>query len=411
MKSIQVQKPSFLNNLAKSTITWFKDWQNLIIILLVLLAFLLHLGLIPSAHGPTWDEYHYIPEARSIINQGEITNPEHPALGKLFIAGGISVFGDNPWGWRVPSAIFATASILIFYCICRQLTVKTTAILATILFSFESLAFFFSGIAMLDIFSLTFMLLAFLFYLHNRYVFSGATLALSGLCKMTGLLGVFVILVHWVLTRRSESPRTITYFLASAVIAFMLLMPLFDFAATREWTSPLERLGDMLVYHKGLTSDDVIWVGETSSPWEWIMNPQGGNMWLNPNIIMIINPALWVLIVPSMGYMIYEFIKHRTSSSLFIILWFAATYLFWIPIVIATDRVTYVHYFVPIVGALCIAIAIMLTRLWVIQSKAYFVNNHPVINLLIRRLFQVGIVGYLIIYALFFMYFWVMAYS
>ena len=357
------------------------------------------------------DEAYYVPEARLIIDEGEILYPEHPALGKLFIAGGISVFGDNPWGWRVPPAIFAIASIIIFYLICRQLTGISTAILASILFAFESLTFLYSSLAMLDIFSLTFMLLAFLFYLKGRYVFSGATLALSGLCKMTGLLGVFVILAHWILTRRSESPRTIAYFLASAVIAFMLLMPLFDFAATREWLSPLDRLGDMLVLHQGLTYENIFGAENASFPWEWIFALPGYRSLDHPNLMVIINPALWILIVPSMGYMIYEFIKNRTSSSLFVILWFAATYLIWIPIVLATDRLTYIYYFVPTVGAVCIAIALALSRLWEIQSKVQFVKNNSTINLIIRRVFQVIIVGYLTLYALFFMYFWVMAYS
>ena len=407
MKYSKGEKTSLFGNSFNAIITWFKDWRNLIIVLLILLSLILHLGLINSTEEYISDEAYYIPEARSIINQGEITNPEHPALGKLFIAGGISVFGDNPWGWRVPSAIFATASILIFYCICRQLTVKTTAILATILFSFESLAFFFSGIAMLDIFSLTFMLLAFLFYLHNRYVFSGATLALSGLCKMTGLLGVFVILVHWVLTRRSESPRTITYFLASAVIAFMLLMPLFDFAATREWTSPLDRLGDMLVFHQGLTSNpDPDLVGFARWPWQWITTAPGFRSADFPGLLVMINPALWIFIIPSMSYMMYDYIKNKTNTSLFVLLWFAATYLSWVVIALVTGRVTYVYYFVPSVGAVCLAIGILLNRLWEAQRRGQFVKNNSTINQIIRYSFQGVIVGYLILYALLFMFFW-----
>ena len=357
------------------------------------------------------DEAYYVPEARLIIDEGEILYPEHPALGKLFIAGGISVFGDNPWGWRVPSAIFAAASVLIFYLICRQLTGKSTAILASILFTFESLTFLYSSLAILDIFSLTFMLLAFLFYLKGRYVFSGATLALSGLCKMTGLLGVFVILAHWIITRRSESPRTIAYFLVSAVIAFMLLMPLFDFAATREWLSPLDRIGDMLVFHQGLTYENINGAENASFPWEWIFGSPGYRSTNYPNLMVIINPALWILIVPSMGYMVFDFIKYRTNASLFAILWFAATYLIWIPIVLATDRLTYIYYFVPTIGAVCIAIGFALSRFWEIQSRGHFIKNRPLVNLVIRRSFQVIIVGYLSLFILMFIYYWSTSFS
>jgi len=349
---------------------------------------------------PLFDENYYINEARSIIHEAEITHSEHPPLGKLFIAGGISVFGDNPWGWRIPSVIFSTASILIFYFICRRLMGKLATVLASVLFTFETLTFFISGLAMLDVFSLTFMLLAFLFYLQNRYVFSGVALALSALCKMTGLLGVLVIIAHWILTRRKESPRTIAYFLASTVIAFMLLMPLFDFAATREWISPIDRLWDMAVYAQELTYENSIF--QLTYPWEWMISPAGYSPINYPDIIMIINSMLFILIIPSMGYMVYEFIKNRTNASLFAILWFSATYLFWIPLVLATDRVTYIYYFVPTTGAVCIAIGFALSRLWEMQERGHFTENRPLINLVIRRLIQVVIVGYLALYVLFF---------
>jgi len=403
-----VQKPSFLDNYSKSAITWLRDWRNLIIVLLILLSLLLHLGLINLTEEFISDEAFYVPEARSIIHEGELLVPGSPPLGKLFIASGIIVFGDNPWGWRMPSALFATASILILYLISRKLTTKITAILATLLFAFESLAFFFSGIAMLDIFMLTFMLLAFLFYLQNRYVFSGVALALSALCKMTGIFGVFVILFYWLFTKRRESPRTIIFFLSSLVITFMLLMPLLDFATTREWISPLERLADMMLR---ISLPDPDLVAFATWPWEWITTTPGFRSTTFPSLWVMINPALWILIIPSMSYMIYDYIKNRTNTSLFIVLWFAATFLPWVVIALATGRVTYIYYFVQSIGAVCLAIGILLNRLWEAQRRGQFVKNNSSINLIIRRVFQVIIVGYLTLYALFFMYFWIMAYS
>jgi len=395
------------NSSLRAVINWFKDWPNLIIVLLVLLSLLLHLVLVPSAESVVFDENHYVTEARSIIYKAEITQPAHPPLGKLFISSGIIVFGDNPWGWRIPSIIFSTASILIFYFICRKLTGKLAAILASALFTFDTLAFFISGLGILDIFSLTFMLLAFLFYLQNRYVFSGITLALSGLCKMTGLLGIFVILVHWLLIRRKESPKTIGLFLASTLMTFLLLMPLLDFIATRELVSPFDRLWLMLSIHEQIMYGLPICVPEwASAPWEWILPFQNSGIPAYDGIMVYISPLLKISIIPSIGYMVYEFIKNRTNTSLFVILWFAGTYLIWIPIVLATDRITYAYYFVPTVGAVCIAIGVALSKLWEIQSKVHFTGKHPLIDLIFRRSLQVFVIGYLAVYVLIFLVSW-----
>jgi dolichyl-phosphate-mannose-protein mannosyltransferase len=61
---------------------------------------------IPSA--PYFDEVHYVPAAREILRwwqtgEGGWLNPEHPPLGKMLIALGMAVLGDNPLGWRIMS--------------------------------------------------------------------------------------------------------------------------------------------------------------------------------------------------------------------------------------------------------------------------------------------------------------------
>jgi dolichyl-phosphate-mannose--protein O-mannosyl transferase len=59
---------------------------------------------IPSK--PYFDEVHYIPAAREIMQlleggHGAYRNREHPLLAKELFAIGMALFGDNPLGWRV----------------------------------------------------------------------------------------------------------------------------------------------------------------------------------------------------------------------------------------------------------------------------------------------------------------------
>ena len=71
-----------------------------------------------SDHSLIFDESYYVNAARVIAGihppatapyhdapLGKDPNAEHPQLAKLVMAGGIEVFGDGPWGWRLGSLV------------------------------------------------------------------------------------------------------------------------------------------------------------------------------------------------------------------------------------------------------------------------------------------------------------------
>ena len=60
---------------------------------------------------PFFDEVHYLPAARAVLELNLATNVEHPPLAKQIMALGIALFGDNPWGWRLPSLLFGTLAL------------------------------------------------------------------------------------------------------------------------------------------------------------------------------------------------------------------------------------------------------------------------------------------------------------
>ena len=60
---------------------------------------------------PMFDEIHYLPAARRLIELTSRLNPEHPLLGKEFIALGMTLFGDTPFGWRFPNAVLGTIGL------------------------------------------------------------------------------------------------------------------------------------------------------------------------------------------------------------------------------------------------------------------------------------------------------------
>lgn len=395
----EIYKPATSHFLPARVSSWFRIRENQVIFSLVLLTLLFHLFVVPDAKVLVFDEHHYVTEARSIIHERALTTPEHPPLGKLFIAAGILAFGDNPWGWRIPSVIFAVGSLVLFYLICRRLAKKRVALIATFLLAFESLTFVMGNIGTLDVFSLTFMLLAFLLYLEDRYVLSGLSLALSVLCKMTGLLGIFVILGHWLLRRRRQSLLKVALFLFVAVAAFMVILPVLDLLATGHLDSPVARVSEMLTLSRNTTFENINpeFRNYVSYPWTWVLIPRADIFVDQSDFKQIINPIVWILIIPSIGYVLYKFIKRKTDISLFILLWFAATYLLWIPLVLLTNRITMLYYFYFTMGAVCMAIGLTITRLW------DFATNRS--SVLQRRLIKASVIGYMALEGLLFLVF------
>ena len=114
---------------------------------------------VPSV--PFFDEVHYLPAARAVLELGVATNLEHPPLAKQIMALGIALFGDTPLGWRVFSALFGTLALMgamramWFASQSRAVSLLTGLFVAT---NFH--LFLHARIAMLDVFMVAFTMLA-----------------------------------------------------------------------------------------------------------------------------------------------------------------------------------------------------------------------------------------------------------
>jgi len=162
--------------------------STLIVVGLTVMGFLLRFYRLDLPDRLIGDEVYYVPAARSILGNNEEGVPRdtirgHPPLAKMLIAAGMLFFGDNPLGWRIMSVVAGTLAIPVFYLLVRRLFggrrgVAYAPLIATYIFSFETLTFYFSRVARIDIFMLLYLfyilivlppvIIALSLYLGNR---------------------------------------------------------------------------------------------------------------------------------------------------------------------------------------------------------------------------------------------------
>ncbi len=180
--------------------------------------FVLLIGIDTPDH-PYFDETHYVPAARQLLQTHfalPTLNLEHPPLAKELMALSIWLFGDNPFGWRTMSALFGALALTGIYLCGRALfDGQRAALWATAIAGLNQMLFVQARVAMLDIFALAFVLwgLAAFMMSFREQARTRALLYAAGLCfglatackwsgvfawgMCLGIVGVVLVLQRW----------------------------------------------------------------------------------------------------------------------------------------------------------------------------------------------------------------------
>jgi len=334
-------------------------------ILIAIASFVLRIINLGLPKGFIFDEVYYVDGARDLMKYGvEVSgsNPEfivHPPVGKWLIASGITLFGDNEFGWRFASAVFGTLLILLFARLIHVLFYSPLlTALGAALMALDGLLLVHSRTALLDLFLTFFTLLGVFLWYRNRHIWAGIAFGLAIGCKwsaiyfvaLIGLLAVYRILVAHDI-RKSLKP-------IAAKFAQYGMLPVFVYTLTwigwfvsdrgwsRQWSSnPLASWfhyhSEMLNFHTGLTEQHPY----QANPWSWLImgrptsffyaSPQGCEAKdCAQEVLALGTPILWwvgtIAIAVVIGYWIKSLLLRRGDSALnIVVLGMAAGYLPW----------------------------------------------------------------------------------
>jgi 4-amino-4-deoxy-L-arabinose transferase-like glycosyltransferase len=371
----------------------------------LLVALAVRVAWLDLPHGSLiFDESYYVNAARVLLGwtvdpaahyagttAGLDPNLEHPPLGKLLIALSMQVFGDNGIGWRVPSVIAGMAALGAVYGIVRAAgETAWLGILVVAFLAIENLTMVHARIGTLDMLSLAPTLVAAWLALRQRWALAGVFLALGLLVKLTALYGLLAILIliairiadRWRRERRIalvDLRPAITVTLVSGVLMLAGLWAL-DARYTR-YANPIEHIAHMFEYGANLRSPvdrAGICATNDSLPWEWPFN-QCQITYLRVDVTVraadkvvskvptidvrgAMNPLLAGAIPLAFLFMTWLAWRTKHRLALWAVVWAAANYVPYVVLSIVNHRITYIYYFLPVIPAVAIAIALLLRR-------------------------------------------------
>ncbi len=307
----------------------------------------------------------------------------HPPLAKLVITGGILVFGDQPFGWRIASALLGALGVALAYLLGRDLSGSAVVgAVAAGLLLFDGLWFVESRLGMSNILYAVLAnaaLFAFARALAAPAPALGPLLATGlflGLALATkwsaaALIGFVGLAIGWRVailwrTGQRENANALARTAALALIA----LPAAVYAAS--WLHFFlvgNGLADlvalhraMLAYHAGIGVPH-----PDSSPW-WTWPLAAKPVWYytaprgteGAFVIANGNPLLYWPMVPAVAWVAIDWWGRRPRALLVLAVGFAGQWLPWA----LSPRGTFLYHFLPVVPLGCIALAVVLVGLW-----------------------------------------------
>jgi 4-amino-4-deoxy-L-arabinose transferase-like glycosyltransferase len=351
-----------------------------------------------------FDEAYYVNAARILLGwtvepgahyagatAGIDPNMEHPPLGKLLLALSMLVFGDNGIGWRIPSVIAGMISLGAVYLIVRAAGESARlAILAVGFLAFDNLTLVHGRIGTLDMLVLAPILVSAWLALRDRWLLAGILMAAGMLVKLTAIYGLLAILIllairilnDWRRQRRIEIRSLRPAVTLGVVSVGLFLAGLWALDARyTTYATPFDHVAHMIEYGANLKSPvDHAGICTTadSAPWEWPFNEcqitylrvdvtvQAGDKIISkiPTIDFrgALNPLLAGAIPLAFLFTTWLAWRRQNLLARWAVIWAAANYLPYVVLAIVNHRITYIYYFLPVIPAIAIAVAILLRR-------------------------------------------------
>jgi len=371
-----------------------------------------------------FDEVYYVRTAEDYLSGREPFEKTHPPLGKLLISAGISVFGFNPFGWRIMGVLFATFMLPTMYLLGKEIIGSWLGgLFSSILLMLDFMHFTMGRIATIDTFLVFFLLMSQLFFYKytkkviengwvtslNHYFVSIIFLSLGFSVKWTAMFTLFSYLFYIGLLRfylplkNGEfkdkfilKNRRIVYASILTVLIFVVVYLLsyvpyigikysFNDVYREQWY--------MLNYHSELSATHPF-----SSPWwswplllrpVWLYVAEFGKSYVS-TITLMGNPIIWWFGFFSVISLFERVLKEKNLRYSLINILFIFQ---WIPYSLIS-RTLFLYHFYPNVILICLSLSIKINEIWRDNKNSKKLFLYFSITVIVFCLFYPVISGY-----------------
>jgi len=199
--------------------------RNKLILIISLTALVTRLFFFFSYHMIWWDSAVYIGMGKYIFTLGEqgLWEPVRPIIWTIILGFFWKLRFEPIILGRLLNIIMSLAIIYLTFYITKRLYDEKTALIASIIISFSSVFFFYNYRLYTEIPAILFVLLAFYFYLKERFFFTGIFLALAFLTKFPA--GIFIFCFILVILAKKQFKRLPFFFygLLLPIIPYLIL--------------------------------------------------------------------------------------------------------------------------------------------------------------------------------------------
>lgn len=394
------QKPQESRSLSKppgtSVSSWVLGRPAITALLVGVVGLLLLLAGIGKPALMYYDEGLFVPEARSFLLATPDPSPliqmhslAKPPLGKLIMAAGMKVSGDNPLGWRVASALSGALTLVAVY-LWTLLLVQDhrLAAVAAALALFNNFLFVMSRVGMMDSFLVVFLMWSLLAYTaaitldigvgwrRALLIFSGVLMGLSGACKWNAIDSLAVLLVvsagllWWARRQPADSPSSLSRHAHNmreigllTLLLGLLFAPLSAYALTywpqcRILNEPFT-VRELIALHRIAWQICATWRSNpaiTSAWYAWplSLSPQRGLSYL------LGNPVVAWGGLAAASYCLRRFWKAPALPEALVVLLFTSNLLQW---AVTPENGLFYYYYYPAMMILGVAIVVALRSL------------------------------------------------
>lgn len=314
----------------------------------------------------------------------------HPPLAKLVQALSIKVLGDEPLGWRLPSAVFGTAIVPSVFILSFILFGPVVAVFASTVVAFENLSFVMSRITMNDVFvtffivnAITFLALYLKSYRFKFLILCSIFLGFAVASKWTGfyaiLIALLAVFVSQILRKKLNFQIVslifipIIIYLGSYGQFWLQGNKLIDFVELNKQIWWYQNRGD-LQHSYGTTALQCAPQGLAGErTWcPWILNARGvyfsyeeyGDN-LAGYIYALGNPIVFWSGVIAVAYLLGKYFDTRNLKLLLIV---GAYGIFWVPWVFS-PRIMFLYHYLPAIPFLAISLGVALGDIYKSKFK------------------------------------------